>query len=90
MPRSIEKSSTVRHRPRDSGTREGFQTRSLTTSFPGLFTDYRLTGVIDDLLLRSRMDRGHVNELISKTVNLSELIEGMARMISARFRIRPM
>ena len=39
-----------------------------------LHQTYRLTGVIDDLLLLSRMDAGHV-EIASKPVNLSELIE---------------
>jgi signal transduction histidine kinase len=39
-----------------------------------LHQTYRLTGVIDDLLLLSRMDAGHV-EIDSKRVNLSELIE---------------
>jgi signal transduction histidine kinase len=39
-----------------------------------LHQTYRLTGVIDDLLLLSRMDAGHV-EIDSKPVNLSELIE---------------
>jgi signal transduction histidine kinase len=39
-----------------------------------LHQTYRLTGVIDDLLLLSRMDAGHV-EIDAKPVNLSELIE---------------
>src|SRR5256714_2286315 len=39
-----------------------------------LHQTYRLTGVIDDLLLLSRMDAGHV-EIDSQPVNLSELIE---------------
>src|SRR6266576_1528446 len=39
-----------------------------------LHQTYRLTGVIDDLLLLSRMDAGHV-EIHSKPVNLSQLIE---------------
>src|SRR5438876_2654254 len=39
-----------------------------------LHQTYLLTGVIDDLLLLSRMDAGHV-EIDSKPVNLSELIE---------------
>src|SRR6266480_2820748 len=39
-----------------------------------LHQTYRLTGVIDDLLLLSRMDAGHV-EIDSKPVNLSEVIE---------------
>src|SRR5438270_3715556 len=39
-----------------------------------LHQTYRLTGVIDDLLLLSRMDAGHV-EIDSNPVNLSELIE---------------
>ncbi len=39
-----------------------------------LHQTYRLTGVIDDLLLLARMDAGHV-EIDSKPVNLSELIE---------------
>jgi signal transduction histidine kinase len=39
-----------------------------------LHQTHRLSGVIDDLLLLSRMDAGHL-ELESKPVNLSEIIE---------------
>src|SRR5438874_5014634 len=40
-----------------------------------LHQTYRLTGVIDDLLLLSRMDAGHV-EIDSQPVNLSQIIVG--------------
>jgi signal transduction histidine kinase len=39
-----------------------------------LHQTYRLTGVIDDLLLLSRMDAGHL-QIESEPVNLSELLE---------------
>jgi signal transduction histidine kinase len=39
-----------------------------------LHQTYRLTGVIDDLLLLSRMDAGHV-QIEAKPVNVSQLIE---------------
>jgi signal transduction histidine kinase len=39
-----------------------------------LHQTYRLTGVIDDLLLLSRMDAGHL-QLAAESVNLSQLVE---------------
>jgi signal transduction histidine kinase len=54
--------------------REDFKTEVYHELSALLHQTYRLTGVIDDLLLLSRMDAGHV-EIDSKPVNLSELIE---------------
>src|SRR5437660_1782028 len=47
-----------------------------------LHQTYRLTGVIDDLLLLSRVDAGHL-QIEAKPVNLSELIEEWLDDLSA-------
>jgi signal transduction histidine kinase len=47
-----------------------------------LHQTHRLTGVIDDLLLLSRMDAGHL-QIKSETVNLSQLVEEWLDDLSA-------
>src|SRR5438477_8768687 len=54
--------------------REGFKPEVYHELSGLLHQTYRLTGVIDDLLLLSRLDAGHL-QIDSKPVNLSELIE---------------
>src|SRR6266487_1131774 len=55
-------------------TREGFKPQIYEELSALLHQTHRLTGVIDDLLLLSRMDAGHL-KIESKPVNLSQLIE---------------
>src|SRR6266480_570854 len=55
-------------------TREGFKPEVYEELSALLHQTHRLTGVIDDLLLLSRMDAGHL-ELESQRVNLSQIIE---------------
>jgi signal transduction histidine kinase len=54
--------------------REGFKPEVYEELSTLLHQTRRLTGVIDDLLLLSRMDAGHVR-IASTTVNLSELVD---------------
>ena len=54
--------------------RDGFKPEIYEELSALLHHTHRLTGVIDDLLLLSRMDAGHI-ELDSKPVNLSQIIE---------------
>ena len=54
--------------------REGFKPEVYEELSALLHQTHRLTGVIDDLLLLSRMDAGHL-ELESQPVNLSQIIE---------------
>jgi len=54
--------------------REGFKPEVYEELSALLHQTHRLTGVIDDLLLLSRMDAGHL-ELESQRVNLSQIIE---------------
>ena len=54
--------------------RDGFKPEIYEELSALLHYTHRLTGVIDDLLLLSRMDAGHI-ELDSKPVNLSQIIE---------------
>jgi signal transduction histidine kinase len=54
--------------------RDGFKPEIYEELSALLHHTHRLTGVIDDLLLLSRMDAGHI-ELDSKPVNLRQIIE---------------
>ena len=54
--------------------REGFKTDVYEELSALLHQTHRLSGVIDDLLLLSRMDAGHL-QLAVESVNLSELID---------------
>ena len=56
-------------------TREDFKPDVYEELSALLHQTHRLTGVIDDLLLLSRMDAGHL-QIESKPVNLSQLVEG--------------
>ncbi len=62
--------------------REDFQPAVYEELSGLLHQTHRLTGVIDDLLLLSRMDAGHL-EIKSDTVNLSELVEEWLDDLSA-------
>jgi signal transduction histidine kinase len=55
-------------------TREGFKPEVYEELSALLHQTHRLTGVIDDLLLLSRMDAGHL-QIASTPVNLSQLID---------------
>src|SRR6059058_2608729 len=55
-------------------TREGFKPEVYEELSALLHQTHRLTGVIDDLLLLSRMDAGHL-EIASTPVNLSQLVD---------------
>jgi signal transduction histidine kinase len=55
-------------------TREGFKPQIYEELSALLHQTHRLTGVIDDLLLLSRMDAGHL-KIEAEPVNLSQLIE---------------
>ena len=54
--------------------REGFKPEVYENLSALLHQTHRLTGVIDDLLLLSRMDAGHL-QIASTPVNLSQLVE---------------
>jgi signal transduction histidine kinase len=54
--------------------REGFKPEVYEHLSALLHQTHRLTGVIDDLLLLSRMDAGHL-QIASKPVNLSQLVD---------------
>jgi signal transduction histidine kinase len=56
-------------------TREDFKPDVYEELSALLHQTHRLTGVIDDLLLLSRMDAGHL-QIESEPVNLSQLVEG--------------
>jgi signal transduction histidine kinase len=56
-------------------TREDFKRDVYEELSTLLHQTHRLTGVIDDLLLLSRMDAGHL-QIESEPVNLSQLVEG--------------
>jgi signal transduction histidine kinase len=56
-------------------TREDFNPEVYHELSALLHQTHRLTGVIDDLLLLSRIDAGHL-QIESEPVNLSELVEG--------------
>jgi len=55
-------------------TREGFKPEVYEELSVLLHQTHRLTGVIDDLLLLSRMDAGHL-QIASTPVNLSQLVD---------------
>jgi signal transduction histidine kinase len=55
-------------------TREGFKPEVYEQLSGLLHQTHRLTGVIDDLLLLSRMDAGHL-QIASTPVNLSQLVD---------------
>jgi len=63
-------------------TREGFKPDVYEELSGLLHQTHRLTGVIDDLLLLSRMDAGHL-QIASKPVNLSRLIDEWLDDLSA-------
>jgi signal transduction histidine kinase len=63
-------------------TREGFKPEVYEELSALLHQTHRLTGVIDDLLLLSRMDAGHL-QIASTPVNLSQLIDEWLDDLSA-------
>jgi signal transduction histidine kinase len=63
-------------------TREGFKPEVYEELSVLLHQTHRLTGVIDDLLLLSRMDAGHL-QIASMPVNLSQLIDEWIEDLSA-------
>jgi signal transduction histidine kinase len=63
-------------------TREGFKQEIYEELSALLHQTHRLTGVIDDLLLLSRMDAGHL-QIASTPVNLSQLIDEWLDDLSA-------
>jgi len=63
-------------------TREGFKPEVYEELSALLHQTHRLTGVIDDLLLLSRMDAGHL-QIASTPVNLSQLVDEWLDDISA-------
>jgi signal transduction histidine kinase len=63
-------------------TREGFKPEVYEELSVLLHQTHRLTGVIDDLLLLSRMDAGHL-QIASTPVNLSQLIDEWLDDLSA-------
>ncbi len=63
-------------------TREGFKPEVYEELSALLHQTHRLTGVIDDLLLLSRMDAGHL-QIASMPVNLSQLVDEWLDDISA-------
>jgi len=62
--------------------REGFDSKIYEELSALLHQTHRLAGVIDDLLLLSRMDAGHL-EIASEPVNLSQLIDEWLDDLSA-------
>jgi len=63
-------------------TREGFKPEIYEELSTLLHQTHRLTGVIDDLLLLSRMDAGHL-QIASGPVNLSQLLDEWLDDLSA-------
>ena len=63
-------------------TREGFKPEIYEELSALLHQTHRLTGVIDDLLLLSRMDAGHL-QIASTPVNLSQLVDEWLDDLSA-------
>src|SRR5436190_3637546 len=63
-------------------TREGFKPEVYEELSALLHQTHRLTGVIDDLLLLSRMDAGHL-QIASTPVNLSQLLDEWLDDLSA-------
>src|SRR5437764_6249688 len=63
-------------------TREGFNPEIYEELSALLHQTHRLTGVIDDLLLLSRMDAGHL-QIASTPVNLSQLVDEWLDDLSA-------
>src|SRR6266403_2355097 len=63
-------------------THEGFRQEVYEELSALLHQTHRLTGVIDDLLLLSRMDAGHL-QIASTPVNLSQLVEEWLDDLSA-------
>jgi len=63
-------------------TREGFKPEIYEELSILLHQTHRLTGVIDDLLLLSRMDAGHL-QIASTPVNLSQLVDEWLDDLSA-------
>jgi signal transduction histidine kinase len=63
-------------------TREGFRPEVYEELSVLLHQTHRLTGVIDDLLLLSRMDAGHL-QIASTPVNLSQLVDEWLDDLSA-------
>jgi signal transduction histidine kinase len=63
-------------------TREGFKPQVYEELSSLLHQTHRLTGVIDDLLLLSRMDAGHL-QIASTPVNLSQLVDEWLDDLSA-------
>jgi signal transduction histidine kinase len=63
-------------------TREGFKPEVYEELSGLLHQTHRLTGVIDDLLLLSRMDAGHL-QIATTPVNLSELVDQWLDDLSA-------
>jgi signal transduction histidine kinase len=63
-------------------TREGFKAEVYEELSALLHQTHRLTGVIDDLLLLSRMDAGHL-QIASTPVNLSQLVDEWLDDLSA-------
>src|SRR5213075_3438698 len=63
-------------------TREGFKPEVYEELSALLHQTHRLTGVIDDLLLLSRLDAGHL-QIKSDPVNLSQLVEEWLDDLSA-------
>src|SRR5882762_2644876 len=63
-------------------TREGFKPEVYEELSVLLHQTHRLTGVIDDLLLLSRMDAGHL-QIASTPVNLSQLVDEWLDDLSA-------
>jgi signal transduction histidine kinase len=63
-------------------TREGFKPDVYEELSTLLHQTHRLTGVIDDLLLLSRMDAGHL-QIASTPVNLSQLVDEWLDDLSA-------
>ena len=63
-------------------TREGFKPEVYEELSALLHQTHRLTGVIDDLLLLSRMDAGHL-QIASTPVNLSQLVDEWLDDLSA-------
>src|SRR6266480_4474033 len=63
-------------------TREGFKPEVYEQLSALLHQTHRLTGVIDDLLLLSRMDAGHL-QIASAPVNLSQLVDEWLDDLSA-------
>src|SRR6266496_2135814 len=63
-------------------TREGFKPEVYEELSALLHQTHRLTGVIDDLLLLSRVDAGHL-QIASTPVNLSQLVDEWLEDLSA-------